>query len=90
MDASRASPERPYLWHGNLCKAFYWAMVGRPATLAGKVERMQQQLSDIQARGFANTGTTPVPLGVGLTCHIGGGDVPGFALPSHIYIAVLL
>lgn len=53
---SDAPLQRPYLWRGNLFKAVYWAAVGRPAKLAEKVAKAQQQLHDIQARGFANTG----------------------------------
>lgn len=33
-------------------------MVGRPAKLAEKVAKTEQQLHDIQAGGFANTGAT--------------------------------
>lgn len=54
--AGPKDPRRPRLWHGNIFKAIYWAMVGRPDKLAAKVAKTQQQLIDIQSVGFPNTG----------------------------------
>lgn len=48
---------RPRWWHGNLFKAFYWACVGQPHTLSRQVDAARQQLNDIQAKSFRNTGT---------------------------------
>ena len=48
---------RPRWWRGNLFKAFYWACVGQPRTLSRKVDAARQQLNDIQAKIFRNTGT---------------------------------
>lgn len=47
---------RPRWWHGNLLKAFYWACVGQPDKLDRKATQAKQQLTDIQARAFSNTG----------------------------------
>ena len=47
---------RPRWWHGNLFKAFYWACVGQPDTLSRKVDAARQQLTNIQAKEFRNTG----------------------------------
>ena len=54
MTTKRA--RRPWLWHGNVFKAFYWACVGQSDALDRKVAKAKQQLADIQNKDLKNTG----------------------------------